>query len=219
MTSEKSKNTIISKNAWQLKSFGALVSSEYRGPRAGFGEAEVLKAILDIGKIGNVGRGRLAKQLDLGSGEARTLIRRLKNANLIRIESNGCSLTKMGEKKYEEIVKSLPWSSEVPGPLLGIGNKCHAVILRNTKTKLRKGIEQRDAAIKTGAIGAITVIYRSGRFYFPLEKVDCESRGPSEPWTFIRSAPIKNGDIVIISGAEDSLVAEYGTLSAALTLL
>jgi Domain of unknown function (DUF4443) len=203
----------------QLKNLEALVSPAYRGPRAGFGEAQFLKALIEIGKLGRIGRGRLGKLLDLGSGESRTLIRRLKNAGYIEIDSSGCYLTKSGSRKYDEIKRSIPWSSAVEGSPLGSGMKSHAIVLRKPTGVLRKGIEQRDAAIKAGANGALTVVYRSGKFLLPSENVDCERNGRTEPWNSIRTAALKNGDTVIISSAESALGAEYGALSAALTLL
>ncbi len=206
-------------NKYLLKNFGVVAANEYRGPKAGFGEAQVLKAILEIGDLGRVGRGRLANLLDLGSGEARTLIRRLKLADLVRIETNGCSLTRRGMKRFSEISEAMPWSSEVPGSSLGIGEKCFAVVTRKKTRKVKRGIEQRDAAIKAGALGALTVVFKSGKFFVPIEKVDCESGGPSEPWVSIRNAPLRNGDTVIVSGGNNSLEAEYGALSAALTLM
>jgi hypothetical protein len=202
-----------------LQTLGSLVETGYKGPRAGFGEAQVLKAILEIGSIGNVGRGRLAKLLDLGSGEARTLIRRLKASGLVRVDANGCSLARSGMKRFKAIRGAIPWSSEVPGSLLGIGERSYALILRKPRSKIRKGIEQRDAAIKAGAIGALSVVFKSGKFFVPYEGVNCERQGVSEPWTSIRAGHPKSGDIVIISGAESPLAAEYGALSAALTLM
>ncbi len=49
---------------------------------------------------------------------------------------------------------------------------------------------------------------------------DCEALGPSEPWTSIRNnSVLKNGDIVIVSGADSVPLAEEGALAAALTIL
>jgi hypothetical protein len=201
-----------------LQSLLALAAPEYKGPRAGFDEAHVLKAIIDLGNLGRVGRGKLSDLLSIGTGEARTLIRRLKAADLIAVETSGCYLTEKGVKLQKALSKSMPWSSAVPASL-GIGENYHAVILRKLSRKVRKGIEQRDAAIKAGAEGALTVIFESGKFFVPGEKRDCEARGPSEPWNSIRLASPKNGDTVIVAGAETEHLAEYGALSAALTLL
>ena len=62
------------------------------------------------------------------------------------------------------------------------------------------------------------VFYRRGRFVVPLEETDYEANGPSEPWITVRSASHKDSDTVIICGSDDLMCAEYGTISAALTL-
>ncbi len=83
----------------------------------------------------------------------------------------------------------------------------------DNQSKIRTGIEQRDASIRVGADGARTVIYSSGKFMIPsLDKksanADCEALGPSEPWTTIRSeGKPRNGDVVIVSWANSVLLA------------
>ena len=202
-----------------LGRLGEVLASDYKGPRAGFTEAHVLKAILTIGKLGSVGRGKLGSLLDLGQGEVRTLIKRLKDTGLISIEAEGCVLTDDGRREHVRILKVLPWSSEVDGTSLDFGRQYWALVVRARPGRVRNGIEQRDAAVKSGANGALTVRYVSGRFRVYSDNADCEPGGPSEPWTTIRSASPQEGDTVIVSAADGVLLAEYGALSAALTLL
>lgn len=198
---------------------GAIKSSEYRGPRAGFSDAHVVKAIIEIGERNKLGRTRLASLLDLGQGEVRTLLKRLKENDLIEIVSDGCELSPLGKKNYREIANSVPWRSAVDGSSLGIGAHCWAIVVRGKTSKVLRGLEQRDAAIRMGATGALTVIYSAKKFKIPSEGADCEASGPSEPWNRIRKSEPRNNDVVIICGAEDPLTAEYGGWTAALTLL
>ena len=108
---------------------------------------------------------------------------------------------------------------------LGLGKCAWAIIVRANENKIRYGIEQRDASIRVGAGGALTVIYSQDRFMIPgagkkSEDADCEALGPSEPWKTIRSeGKPKNGDVVIVSWANSIMQAEAGALSAALTIL
>jgi predicted transcriptional regulator len=203
-----------------LQNLSKLLSYDYKGPRASFGEAHVLKGVLVIGEEGNIGRGKLGQTLNLGQGEVRTLIKRLKENGLVKINSDGCALTNAGLRRFHHIQKIIPWRSSVNCGDLGLGRECFALVVRGRSERVRKGIEQRDAAIKLGAIGAITVLFRKGKFMVPSELEDCERRGPSEPWISIREmAKPKDGDTIIVSGAGDSLQAEYGALSAALSIL
>src|SRR5579875_3414452 len=139
-----------------LERLKEVLASDYRGPRAGFTEAHVLKAVLTIGKTGSVGRGKLGSLLDLGQGEVRTLIKRLKEQGLISIKATGCALTKNGTSEYESILKIISWSSQVDCSTLQVGKVCWAIIVRGRSKNVKKGIEQRDAAVKLGANGAFT---------------------------------------------------------------
>jgi len=208
------------------KQIEEILSSEYRGPRASYGEVDVLKAVIAIGKSETkLGRFKLGQLIGLGQGEVRTLIARLKDNRLITVDSRGATLTEKGKKEFALITKAIPFSSEVEARDLDLGKTSWSVIVRGKASKVKKGIEQRDAAIRAGATGALTVEFVANKFKIPSvdEKtgpVDCEAMGPSNPWTEIRNrTDPRNGDVVIVSWADDRLLAEEGALSAALTLL
>jgi predicted transcriptional regulator len=205
------------------KQIQAVLASDYRGPRAAYREVDVLKALYAIGNSpSSMGRFRLGQVTGLGQGEVRTLISRLKEAGLITVDSKGCALTEKGKKKFNSISSAIPYSSSVKGRDLDLGKFSWSVVVRGKGSRVRKGLEQRDAAIRTGATGALTVIYSAGKFKIPSEKgpADCEALGPSEPWTTIRNnSKPRSGDVVIVSGANSSSLAEEGALAAALTVL
>jgi hypothetical protein len=202
-----------------LESLRQVLAAEYRGPRAVFTQVDVLKALISIGESGTVGRGRLGTLTGLGQGEVRTLIKRLKDNQLIVIEANGCRLSKKGEKEYEKVRSLLSWSSRVEAASLGLGGRCWAVVVRGAAGRVRYGIEQRDEAIKAGANGAFTAAFLSSRFTIPGEGTDCERDGPREPWITIRRAGPRDGDAVIVTGSGSEPEAENGALAAFLTLV
>src|ERR1700676_4111255 len=113
-----------------LQAIRQVLDSEYRGPRAVFTQVHVLKALVAIGKSGRMGRGRLGALTGLGQGEVRTLIKRLKDNQLILIEADGCRLSKKGEKEYAKISSLLLWSGPVGPGILEFGEKCWAVLIR-----------------------------------------------------------------------------------------
>jgi len=208
------------------KQIQAVLASDYRGPKAAYGEVDILKSLFAIGKSKtNLGRTRLGQLTGLGQGEVRTLISRLKNSGLIAVDAKGASLTEKGKREFVGITKSLPYSSQVEARTIGLGKYAWSIVVRDNQTKIRSGIEQRDGSIRVGAGGALTVIYSSGKFMVPsVDKnsanTDCEALGPTEPWTTIRSeGKPKNGDVVIVSWADSLLQAEAGALAAALTIL
>ncbi len=196
-----------------------VLSSEYKGPRAVFSEVHVLKALDAIGDAGSLGRGKLGLLLGLGQGEVRTLIKRMREKGLISIEAGGCTLTAKGRAEYRKLKEVIPWSEEVQARPLRLGGECWAVLVRGASTRVKRGLEQRDAAVRGGANGAFTAVFDSGRFRVPGEKKDCESAGPSELWSAIRAASPEEGDVVVISGASEKTSAESGALAAALSLL
>jgi hypothetical protein len=195
-----------------------VLSSEYRGPRAVFSEVHVLRAMLAIGAGGAVGRGKLGSLVGLGQGEVRTLIKRMKGKELIVIEPEGCKLSRRGEREFHKLKEKIPWSSSVSAKSLGIGDSCSAALVRGAAVNARKGIEQRDAAIRVGATGAFTAVFTRGRFTLPGEGTDCERDGPRGLWSAARSAGPLEGDALIVVGADSVETAELGTLAAALTL-
>ena len=202
-----------------LDRLGVLKGTNYRGPKAGFSNTHVVKAMMEIGERKKVGRTRLASLLNLGQGEIRTLLKRLRENGLIEIVSNGCQLTELGRRNNFELRKAIPWRTSIDGSSLGIGAYCFAIIIRGKSAKVTKGLEQRDAAIRAGASGALTVIYSSKKFKEPAEGADCEASGISEPWISIRKSEPKKNDVIIVSGGKEPLEAEYGGWAAALTLL
>ena len=183
-----------------------------------FSEVHVFKAMLSIGAAGSVGRGKLGSLVGLGQGEVRTLIKRLKENDLIRIQPDGCRLSKKGEKEFTKLKEKVPWSSRVEARSLGIGDECAAVLVRGASHNVKKGIEQRDAAVRVGAIGAFTAFFVKGRFTIPGEGTDTEKDGPRGLWSAARSAGPREGDVLILVGADSDETAELGTLAAALTL-
>ncbi len=201
-----------------LEALRDVLSSDYKGPRAVFSEVHVLKAILAIGTAGAVGRGRLGSLVGLGQGEVRTLIKRMKEKDLILIEPDGCKLSRKGEGEFQNLREKIPWSSSVEAKSLGIGDECAAVLVRGAGKNVRKGIEQRDAAVRVGANGALTALFAKGRFTLPGEGTDCEKDGPSGLWSAARSAGPREGDVLIVVGADSDEAADLGTLAAALTL-
>ncbi len=75
----------------------SVLRRDYKGPRAGYGEVEVLKAVLAIGNSPvALGRNRLSQLIGLGQGEVKTLISRLKDNGLITVEAHGCEFTQRG---------------------------------------------------------------------------------------------------------------------------
>src|SRR5579863_1234484 len=92
-----------------------------RGPSPSFDSPHVLLALLIIGDAVMVGRQALARQLNLGEGAARTIVRRLKDSGLIETDASGCHLTSSGGKLYDEIRRRISKFASASGGKLTIG--------------------------------------------------------------------------------------------------
>jgi predicted transcriptional regulator len=189
------------------------------GRAPSFTKAHVITALEVIGEGRVVGRIRLSKVLGLGEGETRTLLKHLRNQDLIKVSRLGIALSKFGEKIFSELRSQIAEGIEVPGSPLTVGPFNVAVLVRGAARKVRSGLEQRDAAIKVGALGATTMAFRNNRLIMP--GVDEEIlRDASIMFDLLVSklGP-KENDVIIIGSANYRQVAEFGAKMAALELL
>jgi len=185
------------------------------GGTPSFKVVHVLIALERIGTDGGVGRQQLSKELRLGEGTIRTLVRRLIALDLIETSRGGMKLTVGGEdllSRFDEILKT----GGFPQTTITVGNVNYAVLVRGVAGKVRRGIEQRDEAIIMGASGATSLVLQDGQLRMPGmdESIDAEI----ESLIHERMGP-QNGDVVIIGSSDDHFLSEVGAKSAALKLL
>ena len=185
------------------------------GKQPAYFTAHVLKALELIESGFGVGRQRLAKELGLGEGSARTIVRRLKDEGLIEINRDGMALTDMSRELLNG-VRNYIQSSALPQSGMTVGMVNYAVLVRGAADQIKSGLEQRDSALLAGAKGATTMVYRSNRFVIPGMEVE-----PSNEFAnyLVNLFKPEKGDIVIIGTADNLLKAELGAKAAALELL
>ena len=197
-----------------LETLKQITDVEVVGRTPAFLAAHVLKS-LDLLDAGSMGRGQLARELRLGEGTTRTLVGRMKAQGLIVTSRGGMSLTDSGREVLSGF-QGLLKSSDISETTMTVGSRNHAVLVYGAARSVKKGIEQRDAALIAGAKGATTLVYDDGGLRMPgmedpldpkmIEHIE-ESMSPS------------NGDVVIIGSSDDAFLAEIGAKSAALKLL
>lgn len=191
-----------------------------KGPATTFEGAHILLAFITIGDAVTIGRGALALQSGLGEGAIRTILRKLREEGYADANASGCFLTPAGRRVYESIWRKLSPLVAVRDSRLGIGSTQVAVVVRGESRTVRYGIEQRDSAIRVGAAGATTYVIKAGKFTITGGSDDCEKDFPAKAWPELRKKlKPRNGDAVILCGANQEMVANVGALSAALTLL
>ena len=170
-----------------------------------FDIVHIFKALQLMEDRGHVSRGLLSKELALGGGVVKTLIKHLKMQDMIHTTKSGTKMTEKGKSIYSHLRSSIPAELNIPNCSVALGKFNYAVLLKQFNFAIKSGIEQRDAAIKMGAKGATTLLYKDGRFVMPSTKgtFDPLHAEPEIRKLLINKLqPIEDGDAIII-GSDD----------------
>lgn len=199
------------------------VASRYAPSRLlSFDAVHVFMALQLMHRRGRVSRRLLEKELALGGGSVKTLVKHMKMGGLVETTNGGTKMTARGRTVVEGLTMSIPAEMPLPRSSLALGRYNYAVLLKGLGFAIRSGIEQRDAAIRMGGTGATTIMYRDGGFAMPLDGAGQDPlRGEPEMRRQLleRLAP-QDGDAVIIGAADEGIkAAELAAKGAALVTL
>jgi len=189
------------------------------GRTPSFTEAHVVKALEIISEKEAVGRITLSKKLALGEGVTRTLVRHLKNEGVIEVSKYGIALSEYGKKLFSNLRSKMSEGIEVPNSPLTVGPFNIAVLVRNAAHQVRRGVEQRDTAIKAGALGATTLIFSHSKLTMPSSEEDVFKGISSIHNMLVSKLNPKENDVIIVGSGENKTRAEVGAKMAALELL
>jgi len=181
------------------------------GPLPRFAEVHVRRALEFIAEHKAIGRKQLAKKLGVGEGSMRTILNQLKKKGLITSSRGGHTLTAKGRRA---LGKPLEFAQIDAGDLT-VGEVDVAIVIRGAAAKVKRGIEQRDEAIKAGADGATVLVFKAGKLQFPNGFRGVDKKFEKSIKTF----GLRNGDILIIGTGRDATKAEAGARAAARTLV
>jgi predicted transcriptional regulator len=189
------------------------------GRAPSFNEAQVVKALEIIGVYGTVGRIRLSKELELGEGATRTLLKHLKKEGLIEGSRRGVTFSKQGNKLFSNLRSKISEGTDIPNSPITVGPFNIAVLVRDTAHRVKRGVEQRDTAIKAGAIGATTLIFSHNKLTMPSNEEEAfKDLSPIDNILASKLNP-KENDVIIVGSGENKRIAEIGAKMAALKLL
>ena len=189
------------------------------GRTPSFVEAHIVKALETIGAGKGVGRIKLSRILGLGEGATRTLVKHLRNEELVEVSKYGIVLSKYGEEILSELKSKIGEEIEIPKSSLTIGTFNIAILIRSAADSVKYGVEQRDAAIKVGALGATTFVFTSNRLTMPGVGEDVFQNTQTIHDSLVSTLKPKENDVIIIGSANEKRTAEFGAKTAALTLL
>jgi hypothetical protein len=131
----------------------------------------------------------------------------------------GCVLTEKGTKVWNQIKTFIPIIVKIEDNELTFAANNVATIVKNRAEKVNKGLEQRDAAVRAGASGATTLVFKDGRLILPTMSDDVSKDYPKAFRQILQFMNLKENDVVIISCGTTLKAAEYGALAASWTLL
>jgi predicted transcriptional regulator len=199
------------------------ISSRYAPSRIlSFDIAHIFKALQIIEDRGHASRTLLCQELNLGEGAVRTLIKHLKMKELIETSNAGTKMSDKGKKFFAEILTCLPKGCSLPKCSIALGKYNYVVLLKQFSFAVKSGIEQRDASIKMGALGATTLLFSKGKFVMPNTNImlDPLKKEPSIYELLVKKLEPVEGDVIII-GSDDinRQTAELAAKNAALLTL
>jgi hypothetical protein len=200
-----------------VKLLEKIVDTDIPSRPVSFNIVHIFKA-LQLAKInGHISRYLLRKELSLGDGSVKTLIKHLKMTNMIKTSNAGTILTEKGEKIISHLLSCIPNETGIQKSSITIGKFNYVVLVKDMADAIKSGIEQRDIAIKAGAIGATTLIFQNGIFLIPGTNFNALSEEPQIQKKLIESLHPENNDVIIIgSDHKSKKIAEIATKYAAL---
>lgn len=188
------------------------------GPTAAFTIFHMLRAIELIAEEA-IGRSKLAEELKVGEGTVRTMIRRLKDAGVIKTSKRGCTLTSKGVKLWNEYQTVFRRKVEIGKSELTLADHNVTILVKNRGDKVESGMEQRDAAIMVGGRGATTIMVKGGLLIIPSVSEDLAEDFPQPTNQIIQLLEPEDNDVIVIGSADSLVKAEYAALAAAWTLI
>lgn len=187
--------------------------SNLGGPVPKFNDYHIWKAFQCLDESNPVGRKKLSQLLGIGEGSTRTILSMMQDQNMIIIGKSGILLTDAGAEFKKSVQMDV---ADISISDLTIGDKDCAVRVPKMARNVKYGCEERDAAIKSGATGATTLVYTNGKLIFPGSDYTVDQEIESK----IRSVfTLKNDDVVIIGTGPTKESAEIGAVIAGLTIM
>jgi hypothetical protein len=189
------------------------VSHQYSKSRhLSFGIGHIFKA-LQLAKLnGHISRDLLENKLLLGGGSIKTLVKHLKTTGMIKTSNAGTILTEKGEKLISQILLQIPKETVLPESSITVGKFNYVVLVKDIANSIHSGIEQRDIAIKSGAAGATTLIFKENKFLIPGTNYNALENELNVHKILVENLQPENNDVIIIGS--DNVSKQNAELAA-----
>lgn len=181
-----------------------------------FDLVHVFKTMQMMDENKKIGRSLMMQELGLGEGSVKTIVKHMKISGLVENSNAGMWLTNKGKSIYTKLHILIPKEMDIPKCSVALGKFNHAVLLKDMAYNIRSGIEQRDTAIKAGAVGATTLVFRNERLVLPGTGEDLMRNDQKIYLQIIEKMRPEENDVVIIGSSQSKKIAEMAAKSAAL---
>ena len=171
---------------------------------------------------GVIGRYRLARMLGASQGVARGILARMRTRGLITVRPRaGTKVSSKGRRQLHSLMvrHRLKLVQRFDQQILGLGPENVVFQVAGGLNQLGQGLEQRDAAIKAGAAGAVTFFFDGRMLRFPgvAEPV---SRRSSITFSYLKERlKMRKGDVILIAFGPTWWNAARGGFAAVKTLV
>ena len=194
------------------------VASRYAPSRVlSFDVVHVFAALQLMKNKGRTSRDAMSISLTLGEGSVKTLVKHMKMHGLVQTSNGGTRMTAKGKGICEGLLSAIPSELSLPRCSVALGRFNYAILVREFGFAVRSGVEQRDAAIKMGATGATTLVFKEGKFVMHASTQDSLKKEPLVRKMLVEKLRPEDGDVVIIGSADNSeKTAELAAKNAAL---
>lgn len=199
-----------------VRLLGKVAQRYYPSRMLSFEPAHIFKVLQVTGLNTKASRSLLTEELDLGEGAVKTLVKHMKMNGLITTSNAGMRLSEKGRVLLSKLRDAIPAEAEIGKCSTTLGKTNHAILVKGLAGFIGSGIEQRDAAIKIGALGATTLVFRDGKLFTSDRSNEVPIRDRLLSLEIMEKLRPENGDVVIIASAENRRTADLAAKRAAL---
>lgn len=204
----------------QIKILQKVITRKGTSNALTFSTPHVLKSILLLSSQKYVSRSSFSKELKIGEGASKTLIKHLKESGLVETIKAGTNLTEKGKKVANQFFTAIPNQTHLKKCDTTRGKYNYAILIKKKFVQnLGNGMEQRDYAILYGASDSLTLIFEKKKFLFAGDKMQCFSKETDVKNYLMEKLNPEEGDVVIITSSDDKFVAEISAINTVLGTL
>ncbi|MGY5874461.1 MAG: DUF4443 domain-containing protein [Candidatus Thorarchaeota archaeon] len=179
-------------------------------------------ALIMISREQPLGRYELCERLSIGEGSARTLLKRLSEANYITADGKqGQRLTSAGQALFDKVSIDVPRGMFLEVRRLVVYEYAYANLVQGKSSDITDGVRQRDEAIIQGGYGkagASTLVQKNGVIVMPPDDYHILGEYEDETLLLMESLRPEDNDVIILGSAEDRNLAREVSMAAVMTL-